>query len=71
MSLLRGILVRVRTTADIPVGVAVNVSVLSLGLFAVPRLLPWPGVVAAALAVALSLAAESLFLALRRLTRAR
>ncbi len=65
VSLLRGMLVRERTTSDIPLGVAVNVSVLSLCLFGIPRLLPWPGVVAAAAAVTLAVAGESLFLALR------
>jgi hypothetical protein len=66
VSLLRGMLVRERTTSDIPAGVAVNVCVLSLCLFGIPLLLPWPGVVAAAAAVTLALAAESLFLAVRR-----
>ncbi len=64
VSLARGILVRERNTADIPAGVAVNLSVLSLGLFGAPLLLPWPGVVTAAAAVALSLAAEALYLGL-------
>ncbi len=66
VSLVRGVLVRERSTTDIPVGVAVNLSVLALVLFGVPLLLPWPGVAAGAAAVTTSLAAEALFLTLRR-----
>lgn len=65
VSLARGILVAARTTADIPAGVAINLSVLALGLFGAPLLLRWPGVVSAAAAVTLALAAEALFLGLR------
>lgn len=65
VSLVRGILVHERATADIPVGVAVNLSVLCVVLFLFPRLLPWPGVITAAAAVVLAVAAESLYLGLR------
>ncbi len=65
VSLVRGVLVNERTTAAIPVAVAVNIGTLSFGLFALPLLLPWPGVVAAAVAGVLAIGAESLYLGLR------
>jgi progressive ankylosis protein len=61
----RGVLVQGRATRAIPIAVALNVTVLGLGLFAAPHLVPAAGVVGAALAALLSVVAEALFLTVR------
>jgi hypothetical protein len=58
----RGVLVHFSRTAAITVATAINIVVLLLVVLAGVRVLPWPGVVTAALALGASLVAEVVYL---------
>lgn len=66
ISLFRGSLVRQRRTREVTMGVAVNVSVLVVSLFAGVAILPTPAIAVAAGSYALSFVAEFAYLISRR-----
>jgi hypothetical protein len=70
ISLFRGSLVRQKRTGEVTAGVAVNVSVLLVTLFAGVAILPMPAIAVAAGSYALSFIAEFAFLISRRPLRA-
>ncbi len=66
ISLFRGALVRLKRTAEVTVGIAINVSVLLTCLFTGVVIIDLPGIATVSAAYALGFAAELIYLAIRR-----